>query len=199
MIVITNPTAIAKEIDIIHALFENGLGLMHIRKPAFSEKEMKDFLSKIKVDYCRKLVLHNHHQLAEDFGINRFHLTQKNRLEIDPETLYVFNEKGILLSTSTHDITDFNSLRIFFGYAFLSPVFPSISKVNYQSEINLIETIKYRTNFATQLIALGGLNSDNLKKTIEYGFDNVALLGAIWNNNNPLENYILCQKIDLSF
>lgn len=195
MIVITNPIPIANEISTIHSLFENGLELLHVRKPDFSEAEMKGFLSEIKSDYRQQLVLHNHHQLASAFGINRIHLTQNIRKEICLETLYLYNEQGVRLSTSTHDIESFNDLRIFFEYGFLSPVFPSISKMNYRSETDLLESIKSRTNFSTQLVALGGISSENVSKTIEAGFDNIALLGTIWNSNNPIENFKLCQKI----
>ncbi|MBC7847869.1 MAG: thiamine phosphate synthase [Flavobacterium sp.] len=199
MIVITNPIPIPNEIDTIHSLFENGLELLHIRKPDFSAAEMKAFLFEIKLEFMQQLVLHSHHQLAPAFGINRIHLTQNIRNEIGPETLYLYNEKGVRLSTSTHSIESFNDLRIFFEYSFLSPVFPSISKINYSSDTDLFETIKSRTNFSTQLIALGGISSENIGETIEAGFDDVALLGSIWNSNNPLENFKLCNKIDLTY
>lgn len=199
MIVITNPIPIANEISTIHSLFENGLELLHVRKPDFSEAEMKWFLSEIKSDFRQQLVLHNHHQLAPAFGINRLHLSENIRKEICPETLYLHNELGVRLSTSTHDIESFNDLRIFFEYGFLSPVFPSISKMNYQSEKDLFESIKNRINFSTQLVALGGISSENISKTIEAGFDNVALLGTIWNNTNPIENFKLCQQIVHSY
>lgn len=198
MIVITNPSPIVNEIDIIHSLFENGLELLHIRKPDFSVSEMKTFLLEIKSDLRQQLVLHSHHQLAPAFGINRLHLSENIRKEICPEMLYLYNEQGVHLSTSTHNIESFNDLRIFFEYGFLSPVFPSISKMNYQSDTNLFETIKSRTNFSTQLVALGGISPENISKTREAGFDNVALLGTIWNNTNPIENFKLCRQIVLS-
>ncbi|SHF72667.1 thiamine-phosphate pyrophosphorylase [Flavobacterium fluvii] len=194
MIVITNPIPIANEISTVHSLFENGLELLHIRKPEFSAAEMKAFLLEIKLEFRQQLVLHTHHQLAPAFGINRLHLSENIRKEICPETLYLYNEQGVRLSTSTHDIEAFNDLRLFFEYGFLSPVFPSISKMDYQSDTDLFEAIKSRTNFSTQLVALGGISSVNISKTIDAGFDNVALLGSIWNSNNPIENFKLCQK-----
>ena len=39
MIVITNPIPIANEINTIHSLFENGLELLHIRKPIFLKRK----------------------------------------------------------------------------------------------------------------------------------------------------------------
>ncbi|TDD96622.1 thiamine phosphate synthase [Flavobacterium cellulosilyticum] len=193
MIVITNPTAIVNEIDTIHALFENGLELLHIRKPDFTVAEMVAFVNSIGLDFRYKLVLHSHPQLADELGVSRLHFTEKSREIINLETLYFYNQKGFRLSTSTHSIEDFNKLNAIFEYAFLSPVFPSISKVGHQSNIDLFEAIKYRTNFATQLVGLGGISPKNSKTTIAQGFDKVAVLGAIWNNANPIENFKLCQ------
>ena len=79
MIVITNPSAIANEISIIDSLFEEGLSLLHIRKPDFSELEMAQFIHQIKLEFRSNLVLHSHHELAEDFGINRIHFSEKDR------------------------------------------------------------------------------------------------------------------------
>ena len=78
MIVITNPSAISGEIGIIDSLFEEGLSLLHIRKPEFSAIEMAYFIDKIKVEFRSNLVLHSHHQLAEDLGINRIHFSEKD-------------------------------------------------------------------------------------------------------------------------
>lgn len=195
MIVITNPTAMTNEINTIHSLFENGLGLLHVRKPYFSETEMQIFLSKIKTEFRQQLVLHSHHQLAEDFGINRIHFTEKNRKENKPNW---FQKPIGFLSTSTHSIEEFNSLSDVFNYAFLSPVFPSISKENYQSETNLLEAVKKRTNFKTKLIALGGIEAKNINQVRNAGFDDVTLLGTVWNSNNPMKNFKLCQQIALS-
>jgi len=81
----------------------------------------------------------------------------------------------------------------------LSPVYPSISKENYHSKTELFEAIKTRTNYSTQLVALGGIESINIEKSLRNGFDNVALLGTIWNSENPIKNFISCQKIVHSF
>ena len=196
MIVISNPTSIINEIKTIHTLFENGLKLFHVRKPDYSEEEMKIFLSEINQEFRSQLALHSHHQLAIDFGINRIHnpvrVQNSDRVENS-------NRIKVKFSTSTHSIEKFNGLSDVFDYAFLSPVFPSISKENYQSEINLFEALKSRTNFKTKLIALGGISSDKIKITLKKGFDDVALLGTIWKSKNPIENFKLCQQIVHSY
>jgi thiamine-phosphate pyrophosphorylase len=41
---------------------------------------MEVFFSAIRQEY-RNLSLHSHHQLAEAFGINRIHFTEKNEMK----------------------------------------------------------------------------------------------------------------------
>ncbi|WP_264532204.1 thiamine phosphate synthase [Flavobacterium sp. N502540] len=190
MIVITNPSPIKNETNIVHSLFEEGLALLHIRKPDFSEIEMARFIQQIKPEYRSHLVLHSHHVLAEDFGINRIHFSEKER-----KNNTLISSEGKSFSTATHSIEDFNSLPPEFDYAFLSPVYKSISKENYHPETNLFEALNSRTNHITKVIALGGIDAKNIKKTLENGFDGMALLGAIWKNENPIKQFKLCQQI----
>ncbi|WPR71835.1 thiamine phosphate synthase [Flavobacterium sp. NG2] len=199
MIVITHPTAVANEINTIHQLFEHGLELLHIRKPEFSASDMQSFVKEIGSEYAHQLVLHSHHQLAEDLGISRLHFTEKMRQNLSAETLYDYNEKKVYLSASAHSILAFNELRIFYQYAFLSPVFPSISKSNYQSETDLLQTLAQRTNFNTKLVALGGIDDSTMPTVLKAGFDEVAVLGTIWLSSNPIQNFKSCQQIALSY
>lgn len=193
MIIISNPIAVANEIKTLHALFEEGMELFHIRKPEFSEKEMVDFVFAIGLEYRNKLVLHSHHHLAKEFEINRIHFSSTNR----PDNFQ--KAEGFSISTSTHSIEEFNALSDTFDYAFLSPVFKSISKENYEPNVNWSTEIKKRTNFKTKLIGLGGIEPDNISQSLQFGFDDVALLGTIWNSNNPIENFKSCQQIVLSY
>ncbi|UOK42868.1 MULTISPECIES: thiamine phosphate synthase [Flavobacterium] len=194
MIIITNPTNIENEISIIHSLFAEGLPLLHVRKPDFSEAEMKSFLSEIGLEFRNRLVLHSDHHLADTFGVNRLHFTESNRSKAK-----LFSESKWIKSASVHSIEAFNALEGDWNYAFLSPVFSSISKSDYISGNNHLEAIKQRNNLKTKIIALGGISSENIQKTLEHGFDDVALLGSIWLNINPIENFKKCQQIVLSF
>ena len=198
MIVITNPIPITNEIDTIHSLFENGLELLHIRKPDFSETEMTAFLSEIKSDFRQQLVLHSHHQLASAAGIHRIHFTEKARIETSEKSLKIWQKNGFSLSTSIHQMIDFEELSTVFAYAFFGPVFESISKPKYASNLDFKKELEHRKNNKTTLLAVGGITADKIKTALLYGFDDVALLGILWNSNHPIENFILCQKTGLS-
>lgn len=197
MIVITNPFFIEDEIDILHSLLEEGLSLLHIRKPDFSKLEMAQFINQIKLEFRDRIVLHSHHFLSEDFGINRIHFSEKERNHLIEFSARI-SKPCRYKSTSTHSIDDFNSLENF-DYAFLSPIFKSISKENYHPKTDLFEELKSRKNYKTKVIALGGIDAENIQKTLKNGFDDVALLGTIWKNENPLKQFKLCQKIVLSY
>ncbi len=195
MIVITNPFSIENEFQIIHQLFEEGLALLHVRKPDHSEKEMRSFLSNIDEIFYSKLVLHEQHHLAQEFKINSIHLKEKNRVDVSEN----FQKTVSYLSTSVHNINDFNELSASFDAAFLSPVFESISKEGYGSNSSILETIISRTNFNTKLVALGGISENNIKTALDAGFDSVALLGNIWLQDNPIQKFKQCQKIVHSY
>lgn len=201
MILITNPFCVEDEIQLLHSFLDKGLSLLHIRKPDFSELEMAQFVHQIKLEFRANLVLHHHHDLANDFGIKRFHFSEKKRNKLNNSTTRFpkpCRYENVSKSTSTHSIEEFNSLENF-EYAFLSPVFKSISKENYLPKKDLFEEIKSRTNYKTKVIALGGIDSANIQKVLENGFDDVALLGSIWKNENPLKQFKLCQQIALSY
>ena len=198
MILISNPTSIKNEINLIHQLFKEGLQLLHIRKPEFTELEMKNFIAAIGREFSNQLSLHSHHQLAVEFGIHRIHFTEKKRNETSEESLKKWKKKGFTLSTSIHKMVDFEKLSDVFDYAFFGPVFESISKPNYISDIDFEKELKQRNNKKTALIAVGGITSERIKTALKYGFEDVALLGIIWDSNNPIENFKLCQQIALS-
>ena len=195
MIIISNPISISNEINTIHSLFENGMELFHIRKPDFSESEMKVYIKGISQKYRNKLVLHSHHCLAEKEEIKYLHFPEKRRLEISQEEIVNHTKNGFQLSTSVHSIEAFNQLPLGINYAFLSPVYTSISKPDYYSKIDLSKSLTKRTNFNTKLVALGGITTENILLTLKNGFDDVALLGTIWNTAKPIENFIACQQI----
>ena len=172
-----------QEMDIIRSFFKNEDALFHLRRYDWEEGQVADFLSQFTNEELEKIVLNHHHFLATEFGINRLHFSEQARREIDEEKLQRIADVGFNLSTSVHELESFNKLPACFTYAFLSPVFDSISKEGYKS-VNF-DLSQRRKDI--QLIGLGGITKDNYKKVFEMGFDGVALLGGIWNQPNPLE------------
>ena len=164
-----------------------------MRKPNYSVEELRQFLSKVYPEFRSRLVLHQQHQVTNEFGISRIHFTESARAALDLESTN--NNDVYIKSTSIHTMADFNQLESCFEYAFLSPIYQSISKPDYKSDLDAVKAITQRTNCKTKLVALGGISIENIEKTYQLRFDDVALLGSIWNSNQPIQNFKLCQKI----
>jgi thiamine-phosphate pyrophosphorylase len=194
MIIVITPEEIAQnETEIINELFQEGLNLLHIRKPFISKDEMRFFIQKINSEFHHRLVLHSHYNLAKDFTISRFHFREIDRQN---DLFKSFTDK--IISSSVHDIETFNELNEDWEYSFISPVFPSISKKGYGENSTILNDIKNRNNSNVKLIALGGINERNINKAFESGVDGVALLGAIWESDEPLNIFKKCRQNVLS-
>lgn len=190
MIIVISPEELVQnETEIINQLFREGLDLLHVRKPFINSEKMTDLIQKIDSEFYPQLVFHSHYDVAENFNISRFHFREIDR----KNGLYQsFTDKTI--STSVHDIESFNHLNKDWEYAFISSVFPSISKKGYGENSTILNDIKKRDNSNVKLIALGGINENNIHHVFDNNIDGVALLGAIWENTEPLHVFRKCRQ-----
>lgn len=190
IIALTAAEEFAAELQTIHALFEQGLDLLHLRKYHFSDEQMQRYIASIDAIYHDRLVLHSHPQLSNALHINRIHLNEHHRRNgfFDPQLT------NCICSTSVHHINQFNALDKCWNYAFLSPLFPSISKAGYRQHNPVLDQLQFRSNFDVHLIGLGGIKAENCLLSIEAGADGIALLGALWQAPNPIQHFITCKQ-----
>jgi thiamine-phosphate pyrophosphorylase len=177
VIVISNETPVEQEHKIINALFDEGLGIFHLRKPDISRKDLNQLLIKIDKWHHSKIALHQHHELADYFGTNRLHYTEKDRILYE-HSLRNSDMSAFTLSTSIHQLASYISLPLAFEYCFLSPVFNSISKPEYHSLLTPGFRLPLKTQ--TKLIALGGISIATIPEVKKFDFDGIAVLGSIW-------------------
>jgi len=189
IIVITPEQSVRNETEIINELFKEGLELLHVRKPMMEAEALRNYLKNIHSGYHEQMVLHSHYVLAQEFGISRLHFKESERQNI-PDRFF----KEYIVSTSVHSIDGFNKLDDRWEYAFISPVFPSISKKGYGKETKILESIRQRDNDQSGLIALGGINQQTIEKVLWKNVDGIALLGAIWESQEPIKMYKECRK-----
>lgn len=182
LIVISDSDFKPGETAIVNELFRSGLDLFHIRKYGADERELLEMIDGIQPEYRSKLVLNHNHRLGSRLGVNRFHYSGIDRKAWEKDSWNGVN-KSCVYSTSVHDMEEYNELPMHFSYAFLSPVFDSISKTDYKAATF---DLSKRQNYESKLIGLGGIHAGNLQHAIRMGFDGVALLGAIWKSENPV-------------
>ncbi|MHA4808106.1 thiamine phosphate synthase [Flavitalea flava] len=182
LIVITSPDFLAGEVALLEGLLEKGLQKLHIRKPAAREEEIGLLLSQLSPACYSRLVLHGSHRLADRFGIPQIHCplnAWKNDKSLQG------NKKGqeIIFSTSLHSRQEVKEIDKDLAYAFMSPLFDSISKLGYKANVALWQDRPVDDKDAVKdltLIGLGGINKDLLPLVIHGGWDGAAVLGCIW-------------------
>ena len=74
LIVVTAPTFFIEEDQIITALFEEGLDILHLRKPESQISYAERLLTLIPEKHHRRIVIHEHFSLKEEFGLMGIHL-----------------------------------------------------------------------------------------------------------------------------
>ena len=175
LILITPPNYFVEENKIITDLFEEGLDILHLRKPDTIPMYAERLLSLIPEQYHKRIVVHGHFYLKEEFKLKGIHLNHRN--PIAPS-----NYKGHV-SYSCHSLEEVKMNKKNYDYVFLSPTFDNESQKEYRSGYSLTELRNARKEgiIDKKVIALGGIDIHNIKEVKKYGFGGVAVMGALWN------------------
>ena len=93
-----------------------------------------------------------------------------------------------------------------YEYVFLSPLFDSISKPGYTSKFDgkliadRFQRWKQEGRITPEVIALGGVEAQNVVKLKTLGFSGAAVSGAVWSSKDPVNTFIEIQsKINQPF
>lgn len=198
-LILFSPTVSVKnETSILNELFARGLETYHLKKPTYTEKKMKAYLEKIPSEYHNRIVIHSHHLLVKKYNLKGIHFPSK-LLKKKFKTWWVLTrtkrkQPWLSVSTSFHSIKELDNVNPIFDYVFLSPIFDSITKSQYQSgfkEYSLTNNLK---SINYKVIALGGITEEKVPIVFRMGFYGMGLLGALWTSDKPIEIFEGVQK-----
>ena len=190
LVLISAEKFIENEETQLKSILDNGLDVLHIRKPKASFKDLKHWLQSFEPVYRSKMVLHQHHELAKEFNLKGIHLTETFRLmlgETVEDYATSFKQENLTISTSYHQ-KELISKSSIFDYCFLSPVFSSISKTDYAGKLFQVQDVQQK------VIALGGINSAKIPLIRKMGFSGGAVLGAVWMDEDPGQSFNKIQQ-----
>lgn len=203
-LVVISPEAYEpREHAVLAALFAAGLERYHVRKPQWTDHELRNYIRVVPAQWRARLVLHQHHDLAVELGCGGVHFKDsEGRARPLSEPQFSGGPAGrpsLFTSRSCHDLA---ALGTAFGDCdalLFSPVFPSISKQGYRPVYDLqivAERLARRTDAErkTEVIGLGGITPENCGHCAELGFAGVAVLGALWQSSEPLKVYDALQQ-----
>ncbi|MBQ4421251.1 MAG: thiamine phosphate synthase [Bacteroidales bacterium] len=148
----------------------------HIRKPRFTEEQMREYLSHFDNPFVKeRLSLHDYHHLALELDLGGIHLNSRN-----PILKEEYKNKRI--SVSCHSLEEIKKWKEKTDYCFMSPIFDSISKQGYTSKFSS-QVLQQGFNSGildNKIVALGGVTYDNIKDLQNIGFSSFAMLGELW-------------------
>ena len=176
LILLTCPEFFVEEDKILTSLFEEGLDILHLRKPNSEPVFCERLLSLIPEDYRQKIVVHDHFYLREEFGLLGIHLSKRHP---SPPANY----DGPVTRTC-YDLQSVVEQKPGCEYLLLRNIFDSIS----ESENKASFTLEELRNAARQgtidrkVIAEGGVALSNIDEVRELGFGGVAIRGDLWNH-----------------
>ena len=73
-----------EEDKIITALFEEGLDILHLRKPETPAMYSERLLTLIPEKYHKRIITHEHFYLQEEFSLMGIHLNTRNPKSVAP-------------------------------------------------------------------------------------------------------------------
>lgn len=176
-----------------HFLLDKDI-VFHIRKPDFSIEELRLYIQKIPKELHGKIVIHQYIELLKEFNLKGFHCTRvfikkakKSLIELKVEY------PNSSFSKSCHSLLELEKTDGY-TYVFLSPIFDSISKKGYNSKFSLESLSKDLKIAKTDVYALGGVSESNISILKEFKLKGVGVLGAVWNDLYPKEQFIKIKK-----
>lgn len=173
LVVISPEKDLANELETVLDMLEAGLTHYHLRKPHWTAEQSENFILALPQRFRERIRLHQNHELCQHFPELKRHY--KSQADIS-------EAKGA--SVSCHSLTEIEA-KNGLDYYFLSPIFDSISKVGYQSGFNqkhLQQGLRKLAHSGKRVVALGGIDSNNVGLCKEWGFTGVAVLGSIWKH-----------------
>lgn len=172
-IVITPPEIRDDEPQRITAALDAGWDAVHLRHPGATITDVRRIIESVPQKYHRRLHLHGHFALTDEFNLGGLHLNSRcpappdNYRGCKSVTCHTVDE--VLSAASTGEI----------AYATLSPVFDSVSKHDYKAAFTSGQLEPLRPIDGIKVIALGGITPATAAQLDPEIFGGYAVLGYL--------------------
>ena len=176
LILLTCPEFFVEEDKILTTLFEEGLDILHLRKPNSEPVYCERLLSLMPEEYRSRIVVHDHFYLRDEFDLMGIHLSRRHP---DAPAGY----EGPITRTC-YDLQSVEAEKKQSEYILLRNIFDSISEAENKASFTPEELYQAARKgiIDRKVIAEGGVALDNIEQVREYGFGGVAIRGDLWNH-----------------
>ncbi len=171
VLLMTTPHFFVEEHQILTALFDEGLDILHLRKPNTEPIYSERLLSLIPEEYRNRIVVHDHYYLKNEFRLRGIHLNPRN----EPPQKF----KGSV-SASTTTLADVARIKRNVDYVLFTPQMETPGFDAQHSDRQIDEWGASKT-IDSKVMLMGGVTLENVARVKKAGFGGVVLYGAIWN------------------
>ncbi|MCD8291739.1 MAG: thiamine phosphate synthase [Prevotella sp.] len=174
LVIMTQPTFFVEEDKILTALFDEGMDDLHICKPGASPMYTERLLSLLPESLCRKIVVHNHFYLKNEFNLAGIHID-------DPTQPLPGNYKG-KYGVTCSDLNQLAEMKKKADYVFLHCTFDNPTEENSQViTLKQIEDASIDGILDKRVYAFGDINLDNVRLAKDFGFGGVVICNDLWS------------------
>ena len=179
LILLTCPDFFVEEDKILSTLFDEGLDVLHLRKPNSEPVYCERLLTLIPADYHNRIVAHDHFYLRDEFDLQGIHLSRRH-----PEVPQGYQGPVTRTCYSLEEVERYKSES---EYVFLRNIFDSISepidnKASFTKE--MLHEAYDKHLIDSNVMAEGGVSLENVDKIREMGFGGVVVRGDLWQRFN---------------
>lgn len=173
--IMTKSTFFVEEDKILSSLFDEGLDNLHLFKPGSSPMYSERLLTLLPEDYYRKITVHDHFYLKQEYDLAGIHLD-------NPTDNLPDGYKGKFSRTCT-DLSQLKEMKKKSQYVFLKNIFDCIEFKEEKSSFSLqqLELAAGNGLIDKKVYALGGMSLENIKIAKALGFGGVVICGDLWN------------------
>ena len=173
--IMTMSTFFVEEDKILSSLFDEGLDDLHLFKPGSSPMYSERLLTLLPEDYYRKITVHDHFYLKQEYDLAGIHLD-------NPTDNLPDGYKGKFSRTCT-DLSQLKEMKKKSQYVFLKNIFDCIEFKEEKSSFSLqqLELAAGNGLIDKKVYALGGMSLENIKIAKALGFGGVVICGDLWN------------------
>lgn len=183
LILMTTPEFFVEENNILNSLFEEGLDILHLRKPGAEPVFSERLLTLLPEKWHKKIVAHDHFYLKNEYKLKGIHISNQNH------TIPI-NYTGHI-SRTCHSISQLREYKNKYNYVFLGPIYNSISHSSLLSSFSMRELEKAAQEglIDSKVYAIGGIRKDNIERMKELGFGGVVVCGDLWSRFDLHQSY----------
>ena len=178
LILLTSADFFVEEDKILTTLFEEGLDILHLRKPDSEPVYCERLLTLIPEECQRRIVGPDHFYLQEEFDLMGIHLSRRN-----PRLPRGYSGP---VTRTCYAIDEVAQNRQECQYLFLRNVFDSISEPQNRASFTEAELrdAARRGIIGRRVMAEGGVSLENIPRVRDLGFGGVVVRGDLWKRFN---------------